>query len=234
MLSIRKSFYDLVEVYGIPKGLQEHELEAEEKTVRERIHRKLEESYRILIDEDSRQKYDRLLRGDRPNLSPALESTRRSVPIMEEGPTLSERRASLEPEKMPSENMNTRTLTRFSGNANQLFQQGRQHFEERNFKEALYFFEEALNLIPHNSRLQSWIAECLFKLPGRLVEAEKVAEAAVNNDKSNVRAHLIHGKIRLLNSKQILARYDFEKVLELDPGNQEALKELSRLNRRGR
>jgi tetratricopeptide (TPR) repeat protein len=94
---------------------------------------------------------------------------------------------------------------------------------------ALARLDAAVRLDPSNAEGWSYLALALSKIPGRLPEAEKAMQRAIEIEPANAGYHANMGLLYLRGKASGRAREQFEKALSLDPDNRKAKQGLRQL-----
>lgn len=113
----------------------------------------------------------------------------------------------------------------------QLYQQGKQHIEKKEYKQALQYFGKAHKIDPYNARNLAWLGYMLFVTAGSSSQSDHALRAsakehlrqALTIDSMNVDASILLGRIYFSEKKMTLAEEQFDQALAIAPDNIEAL-----------
>lgn len=102
------------------------------------------------------------------------------------------------------------------------YKYGREAYKIRKFHSASRAFQTALNLDPDNALYCSWFGLTLSNMPGRLQDAKKWCEKAIELSPYNADFHINLAIVYKDAGLTSMAERLFRKALNLDPDNQRA------------
>ncbi|XP_057343494.1 RNA polymerase II-associated protein 3 [Manis pentadactyla] len=110
-----------------------------------------------------------------------------------------------------------------------LKEKGNRYFKQGKYDEAIECYTKGMNADPYNPVLPTNRASAYFRLK-KFAVAESDCNLAIALDRSYAKAYGRRGAARFVLQKLEDARKDYEKVLELEPNNFEAMNELRKIN----
>ncbi|XP_018417092.1 PREDICTED: RNA polymerase II-associated protein 3 [Nanorana parkeri] len=108
-------------------------------------------------------------------------------------------------------------------------EKGNNYFRAGNYDEAVQCYTRGMNADPYNAVLPTNRASAFFRLKKYAV-AESDCNLAIALDRNYLKAYARRGAARLAIKNLQGAKEDYEKVLELDSNNFEAVNELKKIN----
>ena len=106
------------------------------------------------------------------------------------------------------------------------------YYHTQDKEKALYHYRQAAKLQPDNITLQKNLADFLFIEQGRVEEALQIYVNILAADPTDVETLLITGHICVALEKFADAETFYQRVVELDPDNEDAIRNLKALNNR--
>lgn len=114
-------------------------------------------------------------------------------------------------------------------NAEEQFKRGVEEFKKGNFPGAVDSFKAATRLEPENAKYLSYLSLSLTKIPDKLNEAEKALLEAIKLEPDNADHYANLGLIYMREGKKKMSYDQFQKALNIDPGNIKAKKGLEKI-----
>lgn len=230
-LTIRRRFHNLVSQYGLSdRNSTGTEEDFQLKMLRQEVYEQLDGAFRTLLDEQRREDYDEFL-ADEERKRKNQESQRRQRTTSQTRRTIVEKPAPSQMRKTGGFTAGLKGSGGGQGRVAHLMKEAREAFKAKDYAGAKDLARQASNLEPQDAEIHAFLGECYFNIAGRINEAETQARQALNHDPNCVQAHILMGKLHMLENQIIPAELDFNKALKLDPGNEEAKAQLRHLRR---
>lgn len=195
----------------------------------------ISQAYNTLKDSRKREEYDNQLRGKpagsgpapsppRAEAPPAASSAPASAPAAGMPPSTAPR-PSLPPQGPPTAAAGTGPrispsdqLALKKSLAQKAFVKGMQHFKRAEFKQAIEFFEAAVNNDPESeAQYHAKLALCLIRSKGSFTRAVTHAQRACEMDSYSIDFKMLLGEVHETAGSNTKAREIYEDILRWDP-----------------
>ncbi|MCS6885584.1 MAG: DnaJ domain-containing protein [Acidobacteriota bacterium] len=206
----------------------------------EKVFAKITEAYEKLKDPEARKKYDEQLRGKPESVSQAPTPTAAATapagatasPSPPSSATAAPSTAGAKAAAFTAQRVeNTATRTaKTSDVAEANFQQGKQALDRGDLVRAVYLLREAVNINPESKQYKLVLVQALMRNPKWFREAEEHLNELVKAEPTNAQYHLMLGQMYKQLNMKARATAKFKEVLNIDPINRVAARELKNLS----
>lgn len=227
---IKKAYYQYAKKYHPDRA---HSSNIEElKQDLEKVFAKITEAYEKLKDPELRRKYDEQIRN-RPESTQQHPTSQPQQPVQQT--PQAPQSVAAQPLQATAQRANSATSTtgrpgaKTPEMAELNFQQGKQASERGDIVRAVYLLREAVNINGENKQYKLALIQALMRNPKWFKEAEERLNELIKEEAFNPQYHLMLGQIYKQLDMKTRAEAKFKEVLQLEPNNRIAKRELSSL-----